>query len=790
MEKKICIHGHFYQPSRENPWTGVIGREPSASPWHNWNERVTDECYLPNTAARILDEEGLIRLTIDTYSRISCDFGPTLLSWLERERPEVYEGVIRSFGIARRYYSGHGTAIAHPYHHLIMPLLSERDRTTEVAWGIRDFEQRFGRYPEGFWLPELAFDLETLETLSRWDIRFTILSASQASRVRAIGKAEWIPVSEQNLDTTRPYRCLLPSGNDISVFFYSGSLSRGVAFGNLLQNGERFADILRSAIPASGGLVHIATDGETYGHHRKFGDMALASCINRLDSTSPGILTVYGEFLDANPPDLDVEMIERTSWSCPHGLMRWEGGCECQAGRHPGWSHQWRGPLRDAIIWVRESLDTLFNDEASEYFYDPWKARDDLVGNGNGYPHSWVDFFRRHAARSLDQEERRRALALLEVSRQCLLMQTSCGWFFDDIADREPVQVLRHAAKALQLAREWTGTDFEPHFLEMLARIPGNRTRLSSGALVYSKCVLPSLMSPDQEAACIALLNLTGRGVFSSRMTGLNGELLACGDHFISHDLSLGEAPLHSCLLSVGRDSHIIALSFQDRKTFSDEYEELVRILKENGGQSAISAMNDMFSPHIVTLKDLPSAARQLFLQDSLRHEREGLDQSHDRLIELSMALMEEEMNASSIPRELRTTMHCAVTDRLKSIFNSSDTSLAQLEHLAALCSRLAIVIDAPTLVQASERFLLRHMMDWGREPDSIRGLDKVGRALSLVRGLGIMPPLWNLQNRILSVRDGQGGLEEQKARAGDPAACEWRRAFSSLGRELGVRVT
>ena len=292
----------------------MVMREHSAAPWHDWNERITDECYLPNTAARILDTQGLIRTISNNYSRISSDFGPTLLTWLERARPAVYENILCADTLAQERFSGHGSTIAHPYHHLILPLLSRADKETEVRWGISDFEDRFGRFPEGMWLPEMAVDRETLGVLADHDIRFTLLSPHQARRT-----GEFLQESashDGSIDTTVPYLCRLADGKEITIFFQDAALSNQVAFGDLLRNGDRFADHLLSAASRE-GLVHFATDGETFGHHRTFGEMALSWCLDRIESTSPGTLTNYGEYLARHPPEREIEIVDRTSWSAP-----------------------------------------------------------------------------------------------------------------------------------------------------------------------------------------------------------------------------------------------------------------------------------------------------------------------------------------------------------------------------------------------------------------------------------------------------------------------------------------
>jgi len=270
MSRFICIHGHFYQPPRENPWLEEVELQDSAYPYHDWNERITAECYAPNTASRTLDAERKIIDIVNNYSKISFNFGPSLLSWLERHKPDVYQAVIEADKKSQGLFSGHGSALAQAYNHLIMPLANSQDKRTQVIWGIRDFQYRFHREPEGMWLAETAVDLQTLEFLAEHQIKFTILAPSQAHKVRKINDGKWHDVSGGKIDPKAPYICRLPSGKSIALFFYDGPISHELAFGRLLKSGEGFAKKLISAFPKDNQepqLVHIATDGETYGHH-------------------------------------------------------------------------------------------------------------------------------------------------------------------------------------------------------------------------------------------------------------------------------------------------------------------------------------------------------------------------------------------------------------------------------------------------------------------------------------------------------------------------------------------
>ena len=557
----FCIHGHFYQPPRENPWTGEVEEEEGAHPYHDWNERITEECYAPNTSSPVLDEALRVREFVDNYSRMSFDFGPTLLSWLERRYGEVYRAILEADRVSRERFSGHGSALAHPYAHSILPLDSPRERRAQVLWGIRDFRRRFGREPEGMWLPETAVNLETLELLAERGIRFTVLAPHQAARVREIGRREWREVSGGRVDPTMPYLCRLPSGRSLSLFFYHGGLSFGVAFGGLLHSGEELARrILGSFSPRPGPqLVHLATDGESYGHHHRFGDMALAYCFRYLEARGEARPTVYGEYLERHPPTHEVQILENTSWSCAHGLERWRRDCGCGLVHREGWSRAWRGPLREALDWLRDSLSSLYEREAGRVVRDPWRAREEYVEVVLDRSRL-EEFLRRQGAGELPEGERVRLLKLLEMQRHLLLMYSSCGWFFDEISGLETVIILRHAARALHLAREVTGVDLEPEFVRRLGRAPSNLPEFGTGAGVYEKLVRPSACDPARAAAHLALLSLFRPGFppafFSFEVEGE----VAYGEEGERGRMRAGRLELRSVLTGERASFHFCAL--------------------------------------------------------------------------------------------------------------------------------------------------------------------------------------------------------------------------------------
>ena len=507
-ERYVCIHAHFYQPPRENPWLEELELQDSAYPYHDWNERITAECYAPNTSSRILDHEQRIIDIVNNYSKTSFNFGPTLLSWMARRRPEVYGAVLEADRISMERFSGHGSAIAQVYNHMIMPLAERRDKFTQAFWGVRDFEKRFNRPPEGMWLPETAVDTETLEVLAGLGIKFTILSPRQALRVRVLGAKDWDDVSGGKVDPTMAYACSLPSGKTMNVFFYDGPISHDVAFGRLLKDGEAFAKRLLSAFPeGSKGprLVHIAADGETYGHHQRYGDMALAYCLYFIESSETVSLTNYGEYLEKYPPTHEVELIENSSWSCVHGVERWRDDCGCKTGMHAGWSQGWRRPLKQAMDWLMDRLADIYERESAGLLKDPWTARAGYIAvllDGN----KKESFLKKHSKTELSDQEKIKVLKLLEMQRNSMLMHTSCGWFFDEISGIETVQVMQYAAKAMQYAKEITGENLEPGYLDFLESAPSNVYR--NGRQVYELFVRPAMVNLYRVGAHYAMSSL------------------------------------------------------------------------------------------------------------------------------------------------------------------------------------------------------------------------------------------------------------------------------------------
>ena len=640
----VVIHGHFYQPPRENPWLEAVEVQDSAAPAHDWNERVTTECYAPNTAARRLDRANRILDITNNYARISFNIGPTLFAWLARERPEVAAGIVEGDRASVEAHGGHGNAIAQVYNHMIMPLASRRDKVTQVRWGIEDFRLRFGREPEGMWLPECAVDDETLEVLAEAGLAFTILAPHQARRIRPLdaGDDAWREVGD-TIDPSRAYRWRGASGATLAIFFYDGPISRAIAFEGILKNGLDFAARLRAAF--SDGrtwpqLVHVATDGESYGHHSHFGDMALAAALHRLAEDPDVTLTNYGEYLALAPPTMEIQVHQATSWSCFHGVERWRSDCGCRMT--PTTHQRWRRPLREALDWLRDSVDALYDARAGHLFKDAWQARDELVSVVLARAPARVnDFLDRHARAPLDDAARVETLRLLELQRNRLLMYTSCGWFFDDLSGIEPVQILRYAALVIQYARELGGGALEEEFVRRLKAGSTNNPELPDGAAVYGRQVRPAAADLRRVTAHYAISSVLERypdvaSVYAYEVTRLDeaveayqGTALRVG-HVRVAATNTGESRelTYAVIHFGGHDFSCGVRTWEDAVTYETMKTDLLGGYAQHSMADMVRAMDTYFPGEPYGLRHLFLEGRRRLIADVTRAALERHEES------------------------------------------------------------------------------------------------------------------------------------------------------------------
>lgn len=800
--KYICIHGHFYQPPRENPWLETVECQESAAPYHDWNERITAECYGPNTASRTLDSKRRIVDIANNYSRISFNFGPTLLSWMEKAYPDIYRAILDADLKSRERYSGHGSALAQVYSHPIMPLANERDRRSQVIWGIADFESRFQRRPEGMWLSETAVDTPTLEALAEQGILFTILAPHQARRVRPLEGGDWESVEGGRVDPKMPYLCRLPSGKSISLFFYDGPPSQEIAFSNLLDNGEWFGRRLLNTFSGSSApqLAHIATDGETYGHHRAHGDMALAACLRYIEKAGDVRLTVYGEFLEQYPPTREVEIVENSSWSCAHGVERWRSNCGCNSGLHRGWTQAWRRPLRDTLDWLRDSLTPVFEQGLSQLGFDPWRARDEYIGVILDRGEKNIEeFFRRGTSQKLSPSEQSAALKLLEMARHLMLMYTSCGWFFDDIAGLETVQIICYAARAIELA----GGGLEEEFISRLAQAPGNVRHLEDGSRVYRKLVRPSRRLPESIGGQYGISSLFQDYPEESELYGYRvrqnwydrtragKRVLAVGAITLTSLTTREETDLDFASLYLGDNTVVGGVQeVAGDRTAKDYGPQLKEAFLKSNLSAIIRLLDRHFPGRILGLDQLlPDERKKLIhraLEGTVREVESALHSLAEHHYPLIRALKEAGL---SLPPALSWTVQCTINTELRETLKAEKLNISRLREAVAEAHKWDFRPDNGLLRGYAEKWL-EEMVDRLRQtPEDSSRLTRLESFLRLVVSGPLQVSLWSAQNRYFQV--GRELLSDMLHRqeAGDASAGRWVGHFYKLGRLLGVSV-
>lgn len=687
----LCLHAHFYQPPRENPWLEAIEIQTSAAPYHDWNEKIYTECYLPNARARVLDGKNFITGIANNYEKISFNFGPTLLSWLEKFHLETYLKILEADRLSVEKHNGHGNAIAQVYNHVIMPLASRRDKVTQVFWGIEDFRRRFGRMPEAMWLAETACNDETLEVLAEAGLKYCILEPNQAEAVRALEKnGGWNDVSSGNIDPRRPYRYFLKnnSGKFIDLFFYDGPISKAMGFEDLLFEAKRFMDRIEGAIVRDrrAQLIHMATDGETYGHHKAFGERVVAYLTHVEAPKRSFYLTNYGEFLELCPPREEVllkagEGGEGTSWSCPHGVKRWKEHCGCRGGGHESWNQHWRKNLRHAFDWLNEELAAIFEAEGGRYLKDVWAARNDyILIILDRSEKTRMEFFDKHALRPLTQEEKVICLKLLESQHHAMLMYTSCGWFFTEISGIETVQVIEYAARALQLAEESSGKALENEFLNRLSHAKSNLPEWGDGKKIYEKLIRPKKLVLQDLAAYYAMISLLEEVredepfyAFEFRPDSQHkesfGDLTAHFGQVRVRSLATLEEEtfvfaavqtgLYDVRCSVRKISEV-----QGREKFEKEFFEELHSLHL---VELFRKMDDVFGERYYSLKDLPLEERMRVIKKLTREGTEKLSVSMEQLFEDSRRLNEVYRSIGlPIPEQIRYAAKHTLRKRLR----------------------------------------------------------------------------------------------------------------------------
>lgn len=804
--KYLCIHCHYYQPPRENPWLEQVELQDSAYPYHDWNERVAAECYGPNLFARILDDSQCITRIVNNYSKISFDFGPTLLSWMAEHTPDIYKGLLEADKQSQKHLSGHGSALAQAYNHMILPLANSRDKKTQIRWGFEDFVSRFGRLPEGMWLPETAVDLESLDLMVQAGLLFAILAPHQAKAIRPLSGGEWQDVTGSKIDGSRAYRVNTGNGNAITVFFYDGPTSQAVAFEKLLDNGERFARRLMGDFSDARSwdqLVHIATDGETYGHHHKHGEMALAYALDYIESKRLAKITNYGEFLEENPPTHEVQIYENTSWSCAHGIERWRSNCGCRAG-HGGWNQEWRKPLRHALDWLRDIVCVKFESLAAGFLIDPWAARDAYISVVlDRSPEVRQRFGQEHFLRELTCDEQVIVWKLLELQRHAMLMYTSCGWFFDDVSGIETVQVIQYAGRVVQLAEQLFGDSIEHEFLERLSAAKSNLPEYGDGAKIYRRYVQPSMVNLEKVGAHYSISSLfaryaerteifaytarrldyhtreagrlrmaLGQARFTSKITQESEVLMFWVVHFGDHNVVGGVQPVdqfagYSEMLSTITDA-----------VARVDIPEVVRLLDKRFGQKTYS-LRSLF-------RDEQRRIVRIILSSTIAEAEAAYLQLYDHHAPLMRFITS---IGNPIPREFTTAIEYAVNSLLRRACSSDELDGERIQNLLREAQASNVNIDKTTLEFSLRRKIETLAVRLAADPSNLARLRDLETALKIVKTMPFPVDVWSAQNHIYAIQSGLYQRTRRKALRGDLKAQEWVQNYLALSELLSIRV-
>jgi len=805
-QNAICIHGHFYQPPRENPWLEEIEIQDSAHPYHDWNERITAECYARNATARILDDQRRIVRITNNYARMSFNFGPTLLSWMEHHSPGVYAAILEADQLSRERFSGHGSAMAQAYNHMILPLANTADRTTQIRWGIRDFEHRFGRAPEGMWLPEAAVDLESLAIMADHGIAFTVLSPYQAARVRQMENGEWHDVADGSIDPRRPYLQRLPDGGQITLFFYDGPISRDIAFGGLLNDGAGFAGRLKEAFDEeqeAPQLVHMATDGETFGHHHRFGDMALAYALETIEADEATHLTNYAEFLAHNPPAWEVEVKENTAWSCAHGVERWRSDCGCNSGQHADWNQSWRAPLRDALDWLRDHLGAAYEKDAGRLLADPWEARDAYIEVIlERTPEAVERFLKRHRRRALKTTERTRVLKLLEMQRQAMLMYTSCGWFFDELSGLETVQVIQYAGRAVQLAAELFEDRIEEAFVEKLALAKSNIPKHRDGGRIYAKWVKPARVDLKKAAAhyvissffedypetvsifCYVLENLENRSDEAGRAK------VAVGKARITSQITLETADFHYAVFHMGDHSISCGIHALDNAVYERTAEEVLGIFQRGDFPGLFQSIGVHFQDDLYSLTSLFRDEQRKVLDTILEATTEDALTIYRQLYDNHVSLLRFINDSSSrTPKSLAVAGDIVLNHDLNVEFGRAQLDYDAIQALIEDADRAGIVLEADTLEFTLRRNLERIARVLAEDPDDLGLLQELDRGVELAHELPFVVRFQQIQNVHYQLSREIYPMYQKTADKGGVDARQWVGTFHHLAEILKIRI-
>jgi len=832
----VTVHGHFYQPPRENPYLDAIERQPSASPFHDWNERIHAECYRPNAFARIFNDRGEVVNIVNNYEYLSFNMGATLMSWLERYDLEVYQRILEADKKSCDRLNGHGNAIAQVYNHIIMPLANQRDKYTQIRWGKADFRARFGREPEGMWLAETAVDRATIAALIAENIRFIVLAPSQAERCRPLGTGEesWYGVGGGQIDPTRPYRCFLPGGDRdldyLDIFFYDGPISRDMGFSDVLYNSQHLAGRIGQAVRGDhrpSQLLAVSTDGETFGHHKGGTEKSLAYAFTGEFPQRGWTVTNFAHYLSLCPPTWEVELKPVTAWSCSHGVNRWQDDCGCGGGG--GWHQKWRRPLRDSLNWLRDQLLPIYTERSQELFSDPWQARDEYIQVIlDRSPGNLEEFLVRQQSHPLTAEEKTDALRLLEMQRHALLMFTSCGWFFEELSRPEGVQILRYAARALELAGDISGIQLEAAFIQHLSFAPSNVEEFQNGAEVYRQLVMTAQINLQQVAAHYGISSLftpysSQQRIYCYEANQVDYQLQRIG----SLTLSVGQIELVSLITREsanfvfavlhlgGWDFHCCLQPFAGRRPYTHLKEQLFEALQYASAANAILAMVELFGTSTFSLQNLFAEERHRIVRLLSQENLTRLDQLYTQVYRdnygVLMAFHRDEL---PVPPELQVAAEVALSHQVQTKLRSLEQdfsesgeistpsqlkNLTDLDAIATEADRMRCQLKIPDAKPTLERLIWRslwQLLDEGKSTSLVADIQCIHRMIDLGSKLHLSLSLDRAQELYFSHLSHQIASLSTTATSSPPLVgwASWDlhhlRSLLRLGQKLAIDVS
>lgn len=789
MTNSLIIHGHFYQPPREDPWTGLIPYQQSAKPYHDWNKRITKECYAANASSRVLDPDGNIIDIVNNYEYMSFNFGPTLLSYIKTHARNVYESIIEGDTLSRKRNNGHGNAMAQVYNHQILPLQSKEDVQTQIIWGKHDFFEHFGRMPEGMWLSETAVNYKVIDILIKEGIKFIVLSPWQAEAVCPVGSQNWRPLHSEPAPSYRSYQIDRHQGS-IAVFFYNHQLAQGISFENHLHNADTLYSIIQGFTNPQdeSHLINTATDGEVYGHHRAFGDMCFAALTGLVTKSDAIVFTNYADYLEKHPPKYIVKLKEGeeskgTSWSCTHGVSRWYKDCGCSTGGQKDWDQKWRTPLRNAFNILRRNIETIFSSQIRSLSHDdPEEIRNEYIKvmNKSINPRKFAG---KHL-KSSDPEDAEIShfLTLLEGMKYSHFMFTSCAWFFADISGIEAVQNIHYAYRAIQLYEEYIDDDLLKPMLEELKKAKSNIEEMGTGADIFKHFVAESAKGPEYIASVFILFKILGDKNAVSEKLG----------YFRIHDFMISNQDISENKEEQKGRISIMDLNLEQIIEYSFHVIEdatqgvFIKLINESGKQGSEQQMD---------LEKLPFEAKELAVKYVTRQlEKRCMDFGTDLLDDIKRALNYAETLHTKTSSSIHKLGEIAINLVLKQLIEKRSQKLSpdEIEHFEEnllFAEKTGLHIDY-SWINARLSQILYYRLNYVKKQLDAETINYMATIMKIVWKSKLDPDITLVQNIVFEILEEKSAACFESLENEDFKGIKKLKLLIKLGRLFGINVS